>query len=61
MKRSLMASAALLLAWPVTPAFAEQGSKDAAVATAEEVTLGDVVVTARKVQERLRDVPVAAT
>jgi iron complex outermembrane receptor protein len=61
MKRSLMASAALLLAWPVTPAFAEQESKDAAVATAEEVTLGDVVVTARKVQERLRDVPVAAT
>ncbi|MBX3483766.1 TonB-dependent receptor [Phenylobacterium sp.] len=61
MKRALMASAALLLVSPVTPAFAQDKTVKDVTAGDDAVTLGDVVVTARKVEERLRDVPVAAT
>ncbi|MFA7388180.1 MAG: TonB-dependent receptor, partial [Thiohalobacteraceae bacterium] len=53
MKSILLASAAAGAVLLSTPAFAEDGATDA--------SSGDIIVTARKVRERLQDVPVAVS
>jgi iron complex outermembrane receptor protein len=59
MKRTLLISAAWFLAQPTTPALAQVGTSTPIAE--EENNVGEVVVVARRREERLRDVPVAAS
>jgi iron complex outermembrane receptor protein len=59
MKRTLFISAAWFLALPAGPALAQVGASGPSARDANDV--GEVVVVARRREERLRDVPVAAS
>src|SRR5665213_1675288 len=55
----LAGSALALLCAPA--AFAQAAPAEVAASAASQTTIGEVVVTARKREERLKDVPIAVT
>jgi iron complex outermembrane receptor protein len=57
----LLATSALAGSIVAAPAFAENAKARSAQAAAEPAEIGEVVVTARRVEERLQDVPISIT